>query len=125
MGVSTNKKLKVDRAAAMLRYSVWIADPAFTCKVFDPPKPCFVLASEKGVLCKFCSLHDLDAAASVKSDQQQHGAMSVFSTQKKAMTKHLDLGRHKASFSMEKTRRTSILEKQAVQVKQAMQQAVV
>ena len=66
----------------MLKYSVWIADLAFTCKVFDPPEPCFVLASDKGILCKFYTLHDLGAAASVKSDQQQYGAMSAFPMQK-------------------------------------------
>ena len=46
------KKLKVGCTAAMLKYSLWIADPAFTCKVFDPMRPCFVLASDKGILCK-------------------------------------------------------------------------
>ena len=48
-GPSPTKKLKNDCTAAILKYSVWIADPAFTCKVFNPPEPCFVLASDKGI----------------------------------------------------------------------------
>ena len=70
----------IDRAAAMLKYSVWIADPAFTCMVFDLLEPCFVLASDKGIICKFCSLQDLGAAASVKLYQQQDKVMSAFPT---------------------------------------------
>ena len=122
-GPPLTKKLKVDHAEAMLKYSMRIENPAFTCKVFDPPKLCFVLASDKGILCKFCILHNLGAAALVKSDQQHCG--SAFPTQKKAMTKHLESGRHKASVSIEKVQQTSIFEKQAVQVKQAIQQTVV
>ena len=98
-GPPPTKIIKVDRAAAMLKYSVWIADPGFTCKVFDPPKPCFVWLRTRG---HFCTLHDLGAVASVKSDQQQYEAMSAFPTQKTAMTKHLESGRHKASVSVEK-----------------------
>ena len=118
------KKIKVDLAAAMLKYSSWIADQAFICNAFDPPEACFVLASDKGIRCKFCALHDVGAVASAKSDQQQYGALSAFPTQKKAMAKHLESGRHKASVVTEKTRRTSILEKQAVQVKEVTQQTV-
>ena len=51
--------------------------------------------------------------------------MSAFPMQKKAMTKHLELGWHKASTSVEKTQQTSIFEKQTVQVKQAIQLTVV
>ena len=51
--------------------------------------------------------------------------MSAFSLQKKARTKHFESGLHKASVSIEKTWRTSSFEKQAVQVKQAIQQMVV
>ena len=48
--------VKVDLTAAMLKYSLWIADPAFICKAFDTPQAGFVLASDKGILCKICIL---------------------------------------------------------------------
>ena len=97
------KKLKINHTAVMLKYSVWIADLVFTRKVFDSPEPCFVLNSNKGILCKFCTLHDLDASASVKSDQRQYGVISPSPTQKQAMTKHLESGQRKASISIKKT----------------------
>ena len=50
-------KLKVDHVSVMLKYLVQIADPVFTCNVFDPLEPCFVLASKR-ILSKLCSLHD-------------------------------------------------------------------
>ena len=51
--------------------------------------------------------------------------MSAFPIQKQAKTKCLESGQHKASVSVEKTRQISIFEKQAEQVKQAIQQTVI
>ena len=101
------KKFKVNRMAAMLKYSMWIADLTFTCKVFDSLELCFVLVSDKKILCKFFTLHALDAAASVKLDQQQYVTMSEKSDD-------LESGQHKASVCIEKIRQTFIFEKQAV-----------